>query len=112
MYSKPPFSLSAEDPTEVLLQRISESKINTEDGNWRHISQDAKDLIRRMLNLDPRQRINAQGILRNPWLANMDSLPDLKLNLNDPDSMKVDLGYLVYKNCFYKNFLFFMFRVQ
>ncbi len=39
---KPPFSLSADDPTEILLQRISEAKINTEDGNWKHISNEAK----------------------------------------------------------------------
>ena len=43
-----------------------------------------------MLNLDPRQRINAQGTLRHPWLVNMDNLSDLKLNLNDSESVKVN----------------------
>jgi hypothetical protein len=41
-----------------------------------------------MLNLDPRQRINAQGTLKHPWLVNMDSLSDVKLNVNDSESMK------------------------
>lgn len=41
-----------------------------------------------MLNLDPRQRINAQGILRHPWIMNIDRLSDFKLNINDAESVK------------------------
>ena len=41
-YSKTPFQLASGDTTEVLLSRINEAKINFEDGNWKHVSTEAK----------------------------------------------------------------------
>lgn len=41
-----------------------------------------------MLNLDPRLRISAANIKKHSWLANIDNLSDLKLNLQDADSVK------------------------
>jgi serine/threonine protein kinase len=42
-----------------------------------------------MLNLDPRLRITTQGILKHPWIENLDKLPDFKLSLNDAENVKV-----------------------
>lgn len=42
-----------------------------------------------MLNLDPRLRINTQGILKHQWIENIDNLPDFKLSLNDTDNVRV-----------------------
>ncbi|CAI5483455.1 unnamed protein product [Closterium sp. Yama58-4] len=36
---------------------------------WPHISDAAKDLVRRMLTLDPHKRITAADALRHPWVA-------------------------------------------
>eukprot|EP00475_Leptophrys_vorax_P030938 TRINITY_DN4668_c0_g2_i1.p1 TRINITY_DN4668_c0_g2~~TRINITY_DN4668_c0_g2_i1.p1 ORF type:complete len:487 (-),score=78.41 TRINITY_DN4668_c0_g2_i1:262-1722(-) len=36
---------------------------------WPHVSDSAKDLIKRMLTLDPTKRISAADALRHPWVA-------------------------------------------
>ncbi len=41
-----------------------------------------------MLNLDPRQRINSTNILKHPWITNADSLPDIKLAIQDGENVK------------------------
>jgi len=35
---------------------------------WNHISDDAKDLVHRMLELDQGHRITIEEILRHPWI--------------------------------------------
>jgi p90 ribosomal S6 kinase len=85
---KTPFKLMPEDTTEVLLSRISEAKVNFDDGNWKYVSLEAKDLVKRMLNMDPRHRISSSSILKHPWITNIDNLPDVKLSLQDSDSVK------------------------
>jgi serine/threonine protein kinase len=79
-----PFKCSAGDTsTEELLQQINDNRINYEDGNWRYVSYDAKDLVKRMLILDPRQRISASNVLKHHWLTNVDNLSDYKLSVED-----------------------------
>lgn len=91
---KPPFKADSEntDTSEAILSRINESKINLEDGNWRVVSNEAKDLIRRMLHLDPRQRIDAPNILKHPWIVNVNNLSDIKLTLGEGENIKSALS--------------------
>ena len=35
---------------------------------WETISDDAKDLVRRLLTYDPRDRISAQEALKHKWI--------------------------------------------
>lgn len=85
---KTPFKIIESDTPENLLSRISQTKIDFDEGNWKHISFDAKDLVKRMLNLDPRQRISSSNILKHPWITNSESLPDIKLAIQDGDNVK------------------------
>lgn len=39
-----------------------------EDTAWYEISEDAKDLIKLMLVVDPDHRITLEGILNHPWI--------------------------------------------
>jgi p90 ribosomal S6 kinase len=81
---KMPFKCAQGDTsTEELLQQINDNKISYEDGNWRYISPEAKDLVKRMLNLDPSQRITAANILKHPWMKHIDALSDYKLQVED-----------------------------
>ncbi len=51
-----------------------------------------------MLNLDPRQRISAAQILKHPWITNIESLPDIKLTIQDGDNVKVCASFIY--DCF------------
>lgn len=56
-----------------MLQRrqILEGKYNPmTSAEWDGISDDAKDLIRKMLTVDPIARISLHEILRHPWIVN------------------------------------------
>ena len=46
---------------------------------WSHISESAKDLVRRMLMLDPAERITVYEALNHPWLK---VLQDSNANAN------------------------------
>ncbi|OLL22736.1 Calcium/calmodulin-dependent protein kinase [Neolecta irregularis DAH-3] len=53
---------------------------------WIHISNDAKDFIKNLLNPDPHERLNAKQALSHPWLVGdtaktQDILPSVKAGL-------------------------------
>lgn len=42
--------------------------IQTKNDQWTHISDDGRDLVSRMLEVDPVQRITIEEALRHPWI--------------------------------------------
>ena len=64
--SYPPFY--AED-NKLLYQQIAKGGFHFHDEAWSHISESAKDLVRRMLTVDPAARITLAGLLAHPFLA-------------------------------------------
>lgn len=79
------------DTAEVILARVGEGKFNMTGGNWDSISDLAKDLVLRMLHVDPRQRIAASDVLRHRWILNREHLPtEQSLHYQqDPKQVKV-----------------------
>jgi serine/threonine protein kinase len=53
---------------------------------WAGISDEAKDLVDRMLNKDPQQRISIEEILRHPWLSGV--APDTDFGADYVDRIK------------------------
>ncbi|KAJ9537523.1 hypothetical protein OSB04_030256 [Centaurea solstitialis] len=47
---------------------------------WPSISPQAKDLVRKMLNSDPKQRITAHQVLSHPWIKEDGEAPDKPLD--------------------------------
>lgn len=45
------------EENEQIFAKIKEGQFDIENGPWKHISGDAKDLVRRMLTMDPQERI-------------------------------------------------------
>ncbi|RAL43112.1 hypothetical protein DM860_009894 [Cuscuta australis] len=51
-----------------MAEAINRTEIGVESNNWHLISDNAKDLIVKMLNRDPSKRITANEILKHPWI--------------------------------------------
>uniref|UniRef100_A0A3P9Q9N0 Peripheral plasma membrane protein CASK n=1 Tax=Poecilia reticulata TaxID=8081 RepID=A0A3P9Q9N0_POERE len=57
---------------ERLFEAICKGKYKMNPRQWNHISESAKDLVRRMLMLDPAERITVYEALNHPWLKERD----------------------------------------
>lgn len=61
----PPFWAETESG---IFRQILKGKLDFESEPWPNISDDAKDLLRKMLERDPRNRITAYEVLCHPWI--------------------------------------------
>ncbi|KAM9767104.1 peripheral plasma membrane protein CASK-like isoform 1-T1 [Menidia menidia] len=57
---------------ERLFEAIIKGRYKMNPRQWAHISESAKDLVRRMLMLDPAERITVYEALNHPWLKERD----------------------------------------
>ncbi|OQR66961.1 ribosomal protein S6 kinase 2 alpha-like [Tropilaelaps mercedesae] len=73
-----PFASSNDSPEDILT-RIGSGKFDLEKGNWANISLQAKNLVEKMLHVDPKQRYKAADILQHPWVLSKASLPTRQL---------------------------------
>lgn len=56
-----------------LFKAIKSGKYEFHEDYWSHVSRDAKDLINRMLTVDPHRRITATQALQHPWMTTLAS---------------------------------------
>jgi serine/threonine protein kinase len=62
----PPFS---DEITEYSLHdQICQARYSFPDRYWSGVSDDGKDLIKRLLTLDPKKRISSMEALEHPWM--------------------------------------------
>lgn len=54
-------------------KRIKGGEYRFDDAYWRDVSEDAKSTIKRMLTVDPTQRITIKEILHCSWLTELTS---------------------------------------
>lgn len=52
-----------------ILEKTCKGIYSLDGKNWNNVSEGAKDLVRRMLTVDPAQRITVDGILQHPWIC-------------------------------------------
>nr|XP_055054956.1 ribosomal protein S6 kinase alpha-1 [Misgurnus anguillicaudatus] len=78
-----PFANGPQDTPEEILARIGSGKFSLSGGYWNSVSYEAKDLVSKMLHVDPHKRLTAAQVLRHPWIINKDKLPKLQLNRQD-----------------------------
>uniref|UniRef100_A0ABD2X925 Ribosomal protein S6 kinase n=1 Tax=Trichogramma kaykai TaxID=54128 RepID=A0ABD2X925_9HYME len=79
-----PFPNTPGDTANDILDRIGHGYVDVESGVWSMITPEAKDLVKRMLHIDPTRRPNAASILKHPWIVNRHRLPHNPL----PDIVK------------------------
>nr|GLL42307.1 calcium-dependent protein kinase 11-like [Ipomoea trifida] len=72
----PPFWAESDNG---IFKQIMKGKIDFESEPWPSISDSAKDLIKKMLQRDPRQRITAHQVLCHPWIVDDTVAPDRPL---------------------------------
>ncbi|KAK1281621.1 Calcium-dependent protein kinase 32 [Acorus calamus] len=75
----PPFWAETE---QGVAQAIIRSVIDFKRDPWPKVSDKAKDLVKRMLDPDPRRRLTAQEVLDHPWLQNIHKAPNVPLGEN------------------------------
>lgn len=50
-------------------KRIRTGQYDFPDPEWSNVSQDAKDLIKGMLCVNPARRLDIDQVMRNKWIA-------------------------------------------
>nr|XP_025035285.1 ribosomal protein S6 kinase alpha-1 [Pelodiscus sinensis] len=83
-----PFANGPSDTPEDILIRIGGGKFTLKGGNWDTVSEAAKDLVSKMLHVDPHQRLTAKQVLQHPWITHKDSLPQSQLRHQDVQLVK------------------------
>ncbi|KAK9123197.1 hypothetical protein Sjap_012799 [Stephania japonica] len=72
----PPFWAETE---QGVAQAIIRSVIDFKREPWPKVSENAKDLVKKMLDSDPKRRLTAEQVLEHPWLQNAKKAPNVSL---------------------------------
>ncbi|CAH9134961.1 unnamed protein product [Cuscuta epithymum] len=72
----PPFWAETE---QGVAQAIIRSVVDFRRDPWPMVSDNAKDLVKKMLNPDPAKRLTANEVLEHPWLQNAKKAPNVSL---------------------------------
>ncbi|CAG9334218.1 unnamed protein product [Blepharisma stoltei] len=68
----PPFGGNTD---EQILRKVSTGRFSFPSPEWDSISFEAKDLISKMLTIEPGRRVSARDALRHPWMSNAPRVP-------------------------------------
>jgi p90 ribosomal S6 kinase len=80
-----PFANGPDDTPTDILKRIETGKFNMTKENWKSVSDVAKDLVKRMLHVDPNRRLSISQVLLHPFISRPDQLPEFHLNQPQKD---------------------------
>lgn len=84
-----PFVNRPEDSGQMILDRIQEGKYHPmQGGNWENVSSLAKDLIKKMLHVDPYQRPDSTHVLKHQWFQTREKLSQNRLTAQDYQQVK------------------------
>ncbi|RHY44077.1 hypothetical protein DYB38_010833 [Aphanomyces astaci] len=69
-----PFDIDGTAPEKTIESRIRKGHVSFKHAACQHLSSDAKDLIRHMLQKDPEMRPSAKQVLAHPWMTQQHQL--------------------------------------
>ncbi|KAM1112591.1 hypothetical protein TB2_045406 [Malus domestica] len=75
----PPFWAETE---EGIAQAIVRGTIDFERETWKNVSEEAKELVRSMLDPNPCNRLKVEEVLDHPWIRNGNQVPNVPLGEN------------------------------
>ncbi|GFQ93195.1 ribosomal protein S6 kinase alpha-3 [Trichonephila clavata] len=84
-----PFANGPEDDMKKILARLELGKIDMDTEIWRRISLSAKNLVIKMLDLNPKNRYSAADVLNHEFIRARYLLPNTRLKLKDMHAVKV-----------------------
>ncbi|CAH8319765.1 unnamed protein product [Eruca vesicaria subsp. sativa] len=73
----PPFWAESENG---IFNAILKGHVDFSSDPWPSLSPQAKDLVKKMLNSDPKQRLTAAQVLNHPWVKEDGEAPDVPLD--------------------------------
>nr|XP_045013913.1 ribosomal protein S6 kinase alpha-2 isoform X2 [Jaculus jaculus] len=83
-----PFANGPDDTPEEILARIGSGQYALSGGNWDSVSDAAKDVVSKMLHVDPQQRLTAMQVLEHPWAVHRERLSRNQLSRQDAHLVK------------------------
>ncbi|XP_010542759.1 PREDICTED: calcium-dependent protein kinase 24-like [Tarenaya hassleriana] len=94
----PPFWAETE---EGIAQAIVKGSIDFERDPWSKVSEEAKELVRNMLDPNPYSRLTVREVLEHPWIRNAQKAP----NVNLGDNVRTKIQQFMLMNKFKKKVL-------
>jgi serine/threonine protein kinase len=56
------------------MKKVRSGKFNFDSVAWQHVSDSAKDFIRKLLTYDPAKRPTAEKALQHPWITELSKI--------------------------------------
>ncbi|CAG7837370.1 unnamed protein product [Allacma fusca] len=81
---KTPFATGPSDTPSAILNRIGNGRVDVDGGSWTHVSAAAKDLVQKMLDVQPNRRPNANQVVNHPWIQNRFNLSTHSIPIDMP----------------------------
>jgi len=103
-----------EEDQQETRNKILSAKYDFPSPYWDNISEDTKDLIRKLLVLDPQKRLSAAEILQHPWLNSQNSRDRLPFSADMYNKIKQSnkivnlLFFLIKKSFLFLNIFHFL----
>eukprot|EP00249_Psilotum_nudum_P029711 c40945_g1_i1 orf=3-272(-) len=63
-----------------IFDAVLQGRIDFASDPWPYISSGAKDLVKKMLRKDPKERLSAQDVLNHPWIREDGEAPNKPLH--------------------------------
>lgn len=83
---KPPFPGKSDD---AIIERVKEGTYTFPDREWSQVTPEAKDLVRKLMEKDPKTRLSAAEALQHPWIQKMVKLSvDKEVMLGSINNLK------------------------
>ncbi|CAB3991142.1 serine threonine- kinase Chk2-like, partial [Paramuricea clavata] len=80
-----------ERPNNPLKQQVMRGSFSFPEVVWQGISSEAKDLIKKLLNVDPSKRLTVAEALEHPWMKDEEVICKAK-KLMEPDSKRTSMA--------------------
>ncbi|CEM35351.1 unnamed protein product [Vitrella brassicaformis CCMP3155] len=76
------------DTDAEILQKVKAGKFKFNEADWKNVSGEAKDLIRKLLTFNPKDRYTAEQALNHPWVQHLAQASDAPISRSIVDNFR------------------------